>query len=180
MLAHRVHFQNAGTAFQQLLVDALLVGQREALARQREHRRATARDQAQHQVVFGEPLRQLQDALRSRHARCVGHRVRGFDHLDALFQTLGARWRVVVAGDDQARERGVGGPQRFDRVRHRAARFARAEHHGAAFGRRRQKGGGVVQRQSALHRHVKQVAQQRAGIVDGMLGHWGFRLSLGG
>jgi hypothetical protein len=162
----RVHFADVRTALQQLAVDALLVLQRQAVARQGQQRRAAARDQAQNQIVLGQPLREREDALRGLETGRVGHRVRGLDHLDALRQARGPRRRVAVARDHQARERRVFGPQRFDRLRHRATGLAGAEHQGVVFGRPRQVRGGVVQRQRALNGHVVQVAQQGARVIE--------------
>ena len=138
-----------GARFEQLLVDALLVGQRQAFGRQREQRRAAAGDQAQHQVVGREALRQRQDALRPPQPGLVRHRMRGLDDLDALRQSLGPRRNVVIARDDQARQRRIGRPQGLHRLRHRAAGLAGAQHQRAALGRRRQVGRRAVQRQGA-------------------------------
>lgn len=72
---------------------------------------------------------------------------------------------MAVACDHQTRERCVGWPQRFHRVRHGAARLARSQYQRAPI-RRGQVGGCVVQRQRALNRHVVQVAEQGAGIAQ--------------
>jgi hypothetical protein len=111
VLAHAVHLADAGAAVEQLLVDALLVGQRQAFGRQHQQRRAAARDQAQHQVVGREALREREDALGGLLPGRVGHGVRGLDDLDALRHALGARRNVLVACDDQPRQRRVGRPQ---------------------------------------------------------------------
>ena len=164
VFANAVHLCNVGAAAQQGLVDALLVSQRQAIGRQREQRRAAARDQAQDQVVGIEALHHGQDALGSRQPGGVGHRVRGFNHLNAHRQPCRARWNVVVARDHQAAERRVSRPQRFNRLRHRATGLARADDDGApaalGAGRLRQAGGGVVQRQRALHGSLVELLQK--------------------
>ena len=94
---------------------------------QRQQRRAAAGDQAQHQVVGRQALRELRDALRGAPAGFVGHRVRGLDDLDAPGLRLVGRRHVVVARDDQAGQRRVLRPQRIDRRGHRAAGLAGAD-----------------------------------------------------
>ena len=166
VFAHRVHLADVGTTLQQLAVDLLLLFQRQAFTRQGQQGRAAPRDEAQHQVVGREPLRQLQDTLRSRQACRVGHGVGSLDHFDTRGQTFGPGWCVVVTRHHQARQRGVGGPQRLHRLCHGTTRLASAQHQRAAFGRRWQKSGRVVQWQGTLHRHTIEVLQQRAGIVQ--------------
>ena len=107
VLAHAVHLADGGAAFQQCAVDALFLLQRDAFGRQREQRRATARDETQHQVVFGQPAGQRQDALGRGQARRVGHGVRGLDDFQALRQPLGPRRYVAVARDHQPRQRRI-------------------------------------------------------------------------
>ena len=84
VLAHAVHLADGGTAGQQGLVDALLIGQRQAFAGQREQRRAAARDQAQHQVAGAQPLGQRQHALGGGLAGGIGHGVGSLGDFDAL------------------------------------------------------------------------------------------------
>ena len=98
VLAHAVHLVDRGARAQQRPVDALLVGEREALGRQGEQGGAAARDQGQDQVVLAQAADQVEDARGRGPARLVGHGVGGLDHLDPL-----ARGAVAVAGDDQAR-----------------------------------------------------------------------------
>ena len=166
VLAHTVHLGDVGAAVQQVAVDALLVLQAHPLRRQGQQRRAAARDQAQHQVVFRQPLGQGQDALRGGQACGVGHGVRSLHHLDACGQTRWARGRVVVARDHQARERLVCRPQGLHRLGHGPTGFARAQHQGAAFGRWGQPCGGVVQGQGTLHGGLKELAQENLGIAN--------------
>ena len=166
VLAHTVHLGDVGAAVQQVAVDALLVLQAHPLRRQGQQRGAAARDQAQHQVVFRQPLGQGQDALRGGQACGIGHRVRSLHHLDACRQTRWARRRVVVARDHQARERLVCGPQGLHRLGHGPTGFACAQHQGAAFGRWGQPCGGVVQGQGALHGGVKELTQESWGVAD--------------
>ena len=140
VLAHAVHLVDRRAALEQRLVDGLLLLERDAGCGQRQQRRAAARDQAQHEVVGGEPLRELRDALRGTPAGFVGHRVRGFDDFDAARLRLVGGRHMVVARDHQARQRRILGPQRIDGLRHRATRLAGTDHHGAALGRLRQPG----------------------------------------
>ena len=51
VLAHRVHRADVGAGGEQRAVHRLLVGERDAIGRQRQKGRAAARDQAEHQVV---------------------------------------------------------------------------------------------------------------------------------
>ena len=116
--------------------------------------------------MFRQAMGHGQNALSRRHTCRIRHGVRGFDHLDALNQPCRPRWRVAVTRDDQPAQWRFSGPKRLDRLRHRAARLARTQHKRAALlGIRRgwQKTRGVVQRQSALHRHAEQVLQKLAG-----------------
>ena len=102
MLAHTVHFRNIGTGVQQILVDALLVFERQPLGGQREQGRAATRDQTQHQIVFCQSLRQCHDALRCSQTRGIGHGMRGFHQLDSMGQTCWPRWNVVIPRHHQA------------------------------------------------------------------------------
>ena len=169
MFSHAVHLGNVGTAGQQCLVDALFFFQAQAIGRQGQQGRAAARNQAQHQVIFGQPLRQRQNALGCRQACGIGYRMRGLDHFNALGQTRRTRWRVAIARNHEATQRRIRRPQRFNRLRHGTTRFARAQHQGAATaffaGRGWQKGGCVVQRQGALYSGSVQVFKEFARLV---------------
>ena len=104
MFAHGVHLADGGARLEQRLVHRLLVFEAHAFRGQREQRRAAAGDKTEHEVVLGQPLDQLEDALRRVAAGGVGNRVGGLDH----FQALG-RHAVAVAGHDQALERSLPG-----------------------------------------------------------------------
>ncbi len=163
VLAHAVHFADVGAGFQQLPVDALLVGQRQALGRQREQGRAAARDQAQHQIVGGQPPGQRQDALGRLQPGFVRHRVGRLDQFDAAGQTGGARRDVVIARHHQPGQRRIGRPQGLQRLRHGTARLAGAQDQRPAPGRRcRQVCAHAGQRQRALDRHAVEMFQKRA------------------
>ena len=171
MLAHAVHLANAGAAVEQGLVHCLLVGQRHAFGRQGQQRRAAARDQAQHQIVRRQPLRQRQHALCRLHAGGVGHRVRGLHQLNAFGQPRRALGYVVVTRDHQTAERRVLGPQRLHGLRHRATGLAGAQHQGTTLGRLGQVSGGVVQRQRAHYRGLVQALQKSARMGLGLWCH---------
>ena len=82
--ADAVHLADGGAGAEQRAVDLLLVGKRQPRRRQGKQRRAAARDEEQHEVAVGQAAaRERQDAPRRRFAGGVGHRVRGFHHLDA-------------------------------------------------------------------------------------------------
>ena len=158
MLAHRVHLGDVGATFQQGAVDLLFVGQAQTVSGQGQQRRTAARDEANHQVVGLQALHQRQDALGGLHACGVGHRVGGFQHLDALRQTGRAGRRVVVAGDDHARHRRIGRPQLLERLRHGTGGFARPNHHGATARHGGQHGRQVQERLGPRHGCGKELA----------------------
>ena len=151
-------------------MDRLLLLQRDAVVadrpRQREQRRRPARHQAQREVVLRQPAREVGDALRGAPAGLVGHRVRGFDDLDAPRCRLEGRRNVAVTRDDQARQGRAARPRRVDRRGHRAARLAGAEHQRAACRRARQEGGDLRARHRLRDRGVEQRAQKatRVGV----------------
>ena len=173
VLAHAVHLGDVGARVQQLLVDALLVFQSEAFGRQREQRRAAARDQAQHEVVLCQSMRHRQDALGRFQPGRIRHRMCCFDDLDAALEPIRARRDVVIAGDDQPFKRRIRGPQGFDGLCHGAACLARAQHDGAALGGRRQESGRVVQRQGAFDGAMVEVLEEAARVGGGVGCHAG-------
>ena len=82
--AHAVHLADAGTAGQQCAVDGLFVGQAQAGQCQRQQGGAAAGNEAQHQIVGGQPLHQRQHATGGGFTGCIGHRMGGFHNLDVL------------------------------------------------------------------------------------------------
>ncbi len=163
VLAHAVHLADVGTGLQQLLVDALLVGQRQAFDGQGEQSRATAGNQAQHQIVRCQSAGQGKDALGRLHPGFIGHRMSRLDQFDAFGQPGRARRNVVVARDDQAGQGRIGRPQRLERLRHRAAGLAGAQHQRSALGRRRrQVRTHAGQRKRAFDRHTEEMLQELA------------------
>ena len=120
------------------LLMACLSSKLEPGGRHREQRRPAAGDQAQHEVVGAQALHRIGDARCGALAGGVGHRMRSFDDLDAARLALVCRRHVLVARDDQPRQRRVLRPQRIDRSGHRAAGLAGADDERAALRRRRQ------------------------------------------
>ena len=123
VFTHAIHLGNIGTAMQQGLVDPLFVFQRQSIGWQTQKRRATARNQAKHQIVFCQPLHHRQNALGRCHACGVRHRVSSFDDVDTLFQTLWSRWNVVITCDNKPFKWCIGWPQRFQSVGHGTTGF---------------------------------------------------------
>jgi hypothetical protein len=126
--AHAVHLSDAGAAGQQRAIERLLVGQRESGQCQWQQRGAATRDQGQDEVIFGQPLDELEQPLGGRFTGRVGDRVGRLDDLDAL-----AGHRVAVPRDDEPSQRA--GPVIFHRSRHGRRGLAGADHHQAAFRR---------------------------------------------
>ena len=87
MAADGVHLGDVGAALEQRGVDRLLAGEGNALGRQRQQRRAAARDQAEHEVVRTCGPRDLEHAGGGGAPGLVGDRMRGLDDLDPLAGT---------------------------------------------------------------------------------------------
>src|SRR3546814_20682821 len=91
------HFPSGGAGAQQRLVLRLLLFQGDAGRRQRQQRRAAARDQAEHQVIGPEALDHPKDAAGGVEARLVRHRNRRL-HLLATAASNG----IAAPGEQQA------------------------------------------------------------------------------
>ena len=154
MLADAVHLVDRGARAQQRPVDALLVGERQAVGRQGEQGRAAARDQGQDQVVLAQAADQVEDARGRGAARLVGYGVGGLDHLDPL-----AGGAVAVAGDDQAGE--LARPVPLQRQPHRGRGLAGPHHDGAPARRLGQVGRQHDRGVGGGDRRVEQRAQER-------------------
>ena len=152
MAADGVHLGDVGAAPEQRGVDRLLVGERNALGRQRQQRRAAARDQAEHEVVRTGGPRDLEHAGGSGAPGLVGDRMRGLDDLDPL-----AGHGMAVAGDDEAGQRPR--PVILDRLRHGGRGLAGAEDDGASFRRRREVAGDDAGRKGCRNRGIEHAAQ---------------------
>ena len=160
--AHAVHLADGRARLEQRAAQVLLVGQSQARRSQGQQRRATARDQAQHQVVLAHRGHQVEQALRGFFTGCIGHRVGRLDDLDAL-----ARHAVAIACHHQTRQRAL--PGIFHRACHGRRRLASADHDqapGAQALRRGQVGRNAVRRLRRRHGGVKHAPQQclRAGL----------------
>ena len=160
MFAHTVHLGNVGATLQQSLVDTLFVLQREPIRRQRQQRGAAARNQAQHQVVFSQALGQGHHAFGSGQTGGIGHRVGGFNNLNAWPHARRPLGRMAVTGDDETRQGRLSGPQGLYRMRHGGGSFASAQNHSAPGGLG-QKCAHAVQRHGAPHRNGKQLLKKR-------------------
>ena len=112
-------------------------------------------------------MHQRQDALGGLHTCGVGHRVGGFQHLDALRQTGQSGRRVVVAGDHHARHGRIGRPQLLERLRHGTGGFAGSNHHGATARHGGQHGRQVQERLGPRHGGGKKLAQKIAWLLLG-------------
>ena len=132
MLADAVDLIDVGAAPEQRLVQGLLVVERDPRRRQGKQSRAAARYQAEREVVGAEALDEIEDPAGRVLPRGVGNGMGGLDHLDPL-QRADA---VAIARDDQAGERLVSRPMRFDRAGHRGRGLAGADDDRAARGRR--------------------------------------------
>ena len=100
MFAHSVHFINWRAAFQQRVVQHLLVFERNACRRQGQKGRPAPRNQRDDQIVRPRAFRQREDAAGGLQTGLIRDGVGRLDDLDPL-----AGNRVVVAGDDQPFER---------------------------------------------------------------------------
>jgi hypothetical protein len=83
MPAHAIHFADRRAGPEKRLVDRLLVFERQAFERRDEQRRATAGDQAQHDIVFAEVPDRVQDSSCRIHARGIRHGMRRLDDFDS-------------------------------------------------------------------------------------------------
>ena len=88
----------------------------------------------------------------------------GFGDFDSLQSVRFARWRVVIARDNEAGKRRVCGPERFHRLRHRAGRLACTDHYGPADRWGWQERRGVAGRQGARDGRIEQGPKEAAGI----------------
>ncbi len=156
MLPHHVHFRDGGARFQQRLVHGLLVLERHAFGGKCQQRRAAAGNQAEHEVVLGQPLHHIEDASRRLAAGFVGDGMGGLDHFEAL-----RRHAIAVTGDDEPFERPV--PSVLEGLGHRAGGFARADNDSAAFGFRRQMRRHAERRQGCVHTGLEHGFEKRFG-----------------
>ena len=134
MAPYAVHLADRRARCEQGAVDRLLVLEGDPLRRHGKQRRAAARDEAEHEVVLGQSLHQLENALRRLAARRIGHGMGGLHHFEPL-----SGQAIAVAGDHERFERAL--PGVLERLGHGAACLARADDDGAALGLRRQVGG---------------------------------------
>jgi hypothetical protein len=121
--AHAVHLADARAAGQQRLVDGLLVGQRQALARQRQQRRAAA--EIRHSTRSSAPRPCTMASSRRAAASPAASGTGWAAHdLDAL-----AGRAIAVARDHQALDalQAPAAPVRLHRLRHRGRGLAGAD-----------------------------------------------------
>ena len=129
MLADAVHLADRRAGGEELPVDLLLVGKRQADRRSGEERRTAARNERQDEIVGSESVHEAGHAQGRVPAPRVRHRMGGLDDLDPP-----AGRAMAVAGDDEPFE-----PSRQMRLgggRHGGARLAGADDDDAPGGRR--------------------------------------------
>ena len=156
VLADTVDLIDAGAASEQRLVQGLLVVQRDSRRRRREQGGAAAGYQAEREVIGTEAFDEIENPSGRHLSGGVRNGMGGLDHLDPL-QGPDA---VAVARHDQAGERLVVRPMRFDGAGHRRRSLAGADDDRAPFRRRRKIAGHRSVGGSRRGRRVEHVPQQ--------------------
>ena len=107
MLSNAIHFTDVGATFEQGLIDGLFFCQAQTVRRQGQQSRTPARNEAQHQIILRQTLRERQNFFGSGQTCGIRHGVRGFHNFQSLRHAIRPLGCMAVTCHHHARQRGI-------------------------------------------------------------------------